>query len=49
MAAIDTVCINCVEDTLRTKVCEYCPVRNLADSLNEKKNKNTTNTKGENI
>lgn len=36
MAAIDKVCMNCVEDTLRTKVCEYCPVRNLADSLNEK-------------
>lgn len=35
--AIDTVCLNCVEDTLNKEVCESCPVRKLNDSLDNRK------------
>ena len=32
--AIDTVCINCVEDTLNNQdKCKDCPVRKLSESL----------------
>ena len=32
--AVDTVCLNCVEDTLNNpNVCEGCPVRKMCDSL----------------
>lgn len=32
--AVDTICINCVEDTLNdNSVCENCPVRKLCNSL----------------
>ena len=36
--AIDTVCMHCVEDTLNNgEVCEECPVRKLARSLENNK------------
>ena len=36
--AIDVVCLNCVEDTLRdNSCCETCPVRKLYDSIKEER------------
>lgn len=35
--AVDTVCLNCVEDTLEDNACcDTCPVRKLADSINNR-------------
>ena len=35
--AVDTVCLNCVEDTLEDNTCcDTCPVRKLADSINNR-------------
>ena len=32
--AVDTVCLNCVEDTLdHPEVCESCPVRKMCNSI----------------
>lgn len=32
--AVDTVCINCVEDTLNNhNICENCPVRKMCNSI----------------
>lgn len=33
LEAVDVICINCVENTLDTDVCEKCPVRKLHDEL----------------
>lgn len=33
--AVDIVCLNCIEDTLEDNACcDTCPVRKLADSIN---------------
>lgn len=35
LEAIDTVCLDCLENTLENpSVCDSCPVRKLADSIN---------------
>lgn len=37
IGAVDTVCFNCVEDTLNNEsICHNCPVRKLSASLNRK-------------